>query len=642
MAFWGKKEQPARAAQDVKTAPRPAAAERPPQARPAVPTVRAPATAPVQQRSPFAAPAAQRAGQSPAQRPAGQPSPQRPLQPSQPPRQPGVPVPRTATAVGGRAVLMHGKEADEGTIGRILEYSGPVLTAPGGPIPTTSKQRDYIAVLDNGMVVISKSQANSIEVAGVKQQIVQNNISIDQVWLVELAIVRQIYESYGLRAVDGGYTDKDVAQRQRDFMELVKAAAQVNASDIHVIVGRHEAQILIRVNGALAKMRDIQSKPAEEILAAAFAMTDASDATYRPLDYQGARLSDKSSSIALPQGVQAIRLQYNPIANGGRYLVARLLYAQVQYGREEDVDELGYSRRQLFEIKQLRRKPTGINIVSGPTGSGKSTTLQRSLIALKRERPEVNIITIEDPPEYVIPGAVQMPVTNVKTEEERKAAFHQAIIAALRSDPDVIMIGEIRDRESAQLAFQAAMTGHQVWCSLHANDAASCLDRLRDMNVELYKLTDPSLITGLIAQRLVRKLNPETRIDLTTAKQRNMLGKVTMEECERIESVTGMPLFFPDLTRERPYLGRTVVAEVIKPGIQFMDLFRQENKPGALKHWIENEEGVSLVEHGVIKMLMGEAAAFEIEEKAGVLGEVSDDRLRLLAGRYAKGDEDGI
>ncbi|WP_456717992.1 MULTISPECIES: GspE/PulE family protein [unclassified Bradyrhizobium] len=549
---------------------------------------------------------------------------------------------RPSSAVGGRTVQMNGEDATDDIIGRIISYGGPVLTAPGGRLPTTSKQRDYIAVLDNGWAVISKSQAHSIEVAGVRRLIVQYGIKIDQVWLVDLEIIRRVYENYSARAADGGYTDKDAAQRQRDFMELVRAAASVNASDIHVVVGRHEAQIFVRVNGALTKMRDVPSGPAGEMLQAAFAMTDASDATYRPLDYQGARISDKSATVALPPGVQAIRLQYNPSANGGRYLVARLLYAQVQYGREEDVDELGYSMRQLFEIKQLRRKPTGINIVSGPTGSGKSTTLQRSLIALKRERPEVNIITIEDPPEYVIPGAVQLPVTNVKTEEERRAAFHQAIIAALRSDPDVIMIGEIRDRESALLAFQAAMTGHQVWCSLHANDAASCLDRLRDMHVELYKLTDPTLITGLIAQRLVRKLNPETRIDLAEAKRRNMLSKVTIRECERIEGISGMPLFFPDLNQERPYLGRTVVAEVIKPGFKFMNLFRQENKPGALQHWMTEEDGVSLVEHGIIKMLMGEAAAFEIEEKAGVLGDITDERVKLLVQKYVKGDGDGV
>lgn len=636
MAFWNKnsKEQPVRG--DVKTATRPPSAASQP-ARTAVPAgIRPSGGAPVQRPAQGSAPVQARPAQAPQpqSRPA-QPGAQRPA-PAAPARPASVPMPRPSTAVGGRNLLLHGQDATDDIIGRIVEYAGPVLTAPGGAIPTTSKQREYIAVLENGMVVISKSQAQSVEVAGVRQLIVQNNIKIDQVWLVDLAIVRTVYENYGMRAAEGGYADKDAAQRQRDFMELVKAAASVNASDIHVILGRHEAQIFVRVNGALTKMRDVPAKPAEEMLAAAFAMTDASDATYRPLDYQGARLSDKSSSIALPPGVQAIRLQYNPTANSGRYLVARLLYAQVQYGKEEDVDELGYSKRQLFEIKQLRRKPTGINIVSGPTGSGKSTTLQRSLIALKRERPEVNIITIEDPPEYVIPGAVQLPVTNVKTEEERRAAFHQAIIASLRSDPDVIMIGEIRDKESAQLAFQAAMTGHQVWCSLHANDAASCLDRLRDMNVELYKLTDPSLITGLIAQRLVRKLNPATRINLREAKARDMLGKVTLEECERIEDLTGMPLYFPDLTREKAYLGRTVVAEVIKPGIRFMDLFRQENKPGALQHWMTEEEGVSLVEHGVVKMLQGEAAAFEIEEKAGVLGDISDDRVKLLAQKYAK------
>lgn len=631
MFGWGGSKDSKKPAADPKRAAAGAPA-RPPGQRPA-------AASPARAAQPAAAQAAQK------QRPA-------PAHPAPALRGQTAPGARPAGQVAGpRPGAEIGEDATPEVLARLLDYEGGVITGVGGRIQTTQKQRDVIAVLESGWAVVAKSMAKSVEVFEVRELLRRNKIQIDQIWLVEMEVVRRIYDGHNARAVEsGGRVDPNKAQRQRDFAELVKHAAKQGASDIHIKVGRNEAQVSIRVNGVMMQLREMNATVAHEMLAAAFAMADASDSTYKPYDFQGARVSERGAAqVALPPGVQSIRLQYNPTGNGGRYMVARLLYSQIEYGRDEDVDNLGYSDGQLAEIKHLRRKPTGINIISGPTGSGKSTTLQRSLLALMREtRYEKNVVTIEDPPEYVIKGAAQLPVVNAKGTEERSEAFRDAITAALRSDPDIIMIGEIRDRASAELAFQAAMTGHQVWCSLHANDAASCLDRLRDMHVESYKLTDPTLVTGLIGQRLVRRLNPECRMGLDAAIRYDrsapvrMLGPDTARQAERLRKLCGVDVFFPDYAREEAeglsaYKGRTVVAEVMRPDAVFMDFFRAEKKVQAIESWRKRTDGLTMIEHGIVKILLGEAAAFEIEDKVGPLDEVTDERIGELYAKYVVG-----
>ena len=160
------------------------------------------------------------------------------------------------------------------------------------------------------------------------------------------------------------------------------------------------------------------------------------------------------------------------------------------------------SRRTLDAVDRLIREPHGIVLVTGPTGSGKTTTLYAALSRLPRGT--VNMMTVEDPIEYALDGVAQTQV-NARIE----LTFARALRAILRQDPDVIMIGEIRDLETAQIAVQASLTGHLVLATLHTNDAASAITRLADMGVEPYLLA--SSLLGVLAQRLVRTLCPQCR-----------------------------------------------------------------------------------------------------------------------------------
>jgi type II secretory ATPase GspE/PulE/Tfp pilus assembly ATPase PilB-like protein len=166
------------------------------------------------------------------------------------------------------------------------------------------------------------------------------------------------------------------------------------------------------------------------------------------------------------------------------------------------LDQLGMDRRTRQAIEELIRRPHGLFLVTGPTGSGKTTTLYACLAILNK--PEVKIVTTEDPVEYDIPGLVQVAIN-----QKIALDFATCLRAILRHDPDIIMVGEIRDAETAQVAVQASLTGHLVFSTLHTNDAPGAVTRLLDMGLEPFFIT--STVTGVLAQRLIRQLCPTCR-----------------------------------------------------------------------------------------------------------------------------------
>lgn len=523
------------------------------------------------------------------------------------------------------------REPSEEDLQKLLDYTGEIITAEGGAMELQPHQRRVAAALANGTLLIAKSEVGSSLVASVKEELKRSSYSPSAIFLVDLETIRTLYESDNRRSGGQGESG-DTARMQRAVIDLIRNAASMRCSDIHITVDRHEALIRVRADGVMMRLRDLPAPAAMDLLQAAFYMADASDAQYKLFEYQGARISS-ASKFSLPEGVQAVRLQFNPLPDGGRYLIARLLYQQRITG-SQDVDTLGYSKHQIEQIKRMRDKPHGIVVISGPTGSGKSTTLQTALQATAREKNyEVNIITVEDPPEYLIRGAAQLPVVNVKTEEERHEAFRAAIAASLRSDPDIIMIGEIRDSASAGLAFQAAMTGHQVWASLHANDAPSILDRLRDNKVETYKLSDPSLVIGLIGQRLVRRLCDDCKLSFAEARERGLLHDDMVDAVKSAlpDHFEGVCVANPEGCEScggRGNKGRTVVAETILPDLKYMEL-AVRSKHEAMVYWRDELSGMTMMEHAGLKMANG---LVDPREVAGKVGPIDD----LTAGRMQK------
>ena len=264
--------------------------------------------------------------------------------------------------------------------------------------------------------------------------------------------------------------------------------------------------------------------------------------------------------------------------------------------------------------------PIGLNIIAGPTGSGKSTTLQRNMIKLLQEKNyEINLITVEDPPEYPIPGARQMPVTNANDEEEKDEQFNKALSAALRSDPDVIMVGEIRALAAAELTFKGALSGHGVWSTLHANSAPAIITRFRDMGVQPYMLADPELMKGLISQRLFRKLCPHCRVSVKE--------KLNMPQVQRLKVALG------DFGIENTYMrgpgckfcdgrgikGRMSVPEIILPDAMFLELMINGETRKAIDYWTSDLNGRPLKDAAIERMLKGYIDLDEVERWCGLL-----------------------
>jgi general secretion pathway protein E len=267
---------------------------------------------------------------------------------------------------------------------------------------------------------------------------------------------------------------------------LLTHAARDRASDIHIEPYERHSSVRFRVDGVL---RDVV-QPNRALHAALISRLK----IMAQLDIAEKRLP-QDGRISLRLGSHAVDVRVSTIPNAhGERAVLRLLDKSKTLLTLED---MGMRGQVLEQMEQLIAQPNGILLVTGPTGSGKTTTLYAALQRLDLK--QHNIMTVEDPIEYELAGVGQMQV-NPKID----LTFAKALRAILRQDPDTIMIGEIRDYETAQIAIQASLTGHLVLATLHTNDAASAINRLVDMGVEPFLLS--SSLLGVLAQRLVRKL----------------------------------------------------------------------------------------------------------------------------------------
>jgi general secretion pathway protein E len=320
---------------------------------------------------------------------------------------------------------------------------------------------------------------------------------------------------------------------------LLLQALRERASDLHFEPYEARSVVRFRVDGVL---RDVIEPP--RALHAAIVSRLKIMAS---LDIAEKRLP-QDGRIALKLGDKQVDVRVSTLPTGaGERVVLRLLDKDAA---RLDLAALGMSDDTLTRIDRLIREPHGIVLVTGPTGSGKTTTLYAALSRLPRGT--TNMMTVEDPIEYALDGVAQ---TQVNPRIDLN--FARALRAILRQDPDVIMIGEIRDLETAQIAVQASLTGHLVLATLHTNDAASAVTRLADMGVEPYLLA--SSLLGVLAQRLVRTLCPACRVAAApSAGEATMMTGMGLGAAQRVFTAPGCAQ-----CNDSGYRGRTGVYELL-------------------------------------------------------------------------------
>jgi len=371
------------------------------------------------------------------------------------------------------------------------------------------------------------------------------------------ALLQESYEQGSHKAiqmVDGLDDDMDLSQAAQELQEpsdllesdddapiirfinaVLTEAVKENASDVHIEPYENRLCVRFRVDGILREVLETRRQLAPLVVSRIKVMSK--------LDIAEKRLpQDGRISLRIAGRAVDVRVSTMPSGHGER-VVLRLLDKQA--GRL-DLESLGMDDESRSTIDELIHKPHGIILVTGPTGSGKTTTLYAALERINDNTR--NIMTVEDPIEYFIDGIGQ---TQVNTKVEM--TFARGLRAILRQDPDIVMVGEIRDLETAEIAVQASLTGHLVLSTLHTNTASGAVTRLRDMGVEPFLLS--SSLIGVLAQRLVRVLDDDTKIPYTA----------TEYECKMLDVDPAKPptLFKPGTGSNDGFKGRTGIYELI-------------------------------------------------------------------------------
>jgi len=402
--------------------------------------------------------------------------------------------------------------------------------------------------------------------------------------------------------VSGGEESIDIGNLQKasedaPVIKLVNAifteAIKKRASDIHIEPYEKFLRIRFRIDGTLYEIMQPPLKMKNALVSRLKIMSR--------LDIAERRLpQDGRIKLKMARGEEMdVRVSILPTLFGEKVVLRLLDKSNLQL----DMTKLGFEASQLKEFKEAIYKPYGMVLVTGPTGSGKTTTLYSALSELNKITD--NISTAEDPVEFNLPG-----INQVQIHEEIGLTFANALRSFLRQDPDIILVGEIRDFETAEIGIKAALTGHLVLSTLHTNDAPSSINRLLNMGIEPFLVS--SAINLIVAQRLVRKICSECKVPITIAADSFAKLGIPPEEYEQYKNITFYKGTGCDACNNTGYKGRIALYEVVTVTDPIKELILQGASALEIKREAISQGMITLRRSGIKKLLEGVTSIEEV------------------------------
>ena len=369
--------------------------------------------------------------------------------------------------------------------------------------------------------------------------------------------------------------------------EIIMDAVKRNVSDIHMDPTKDAIRIRIRIDGLLSDYSMIPGQYKRNLISRIKMMAQ--------MNIMETRLpQDGAIKTKIGDRMLDLRVSSLPTNNGEKVVIRVLDYSKSLQGLET----LGFSEDSLNKIQKMINVPNGIILVTGATGSGKSTTVYSILQNMNTE--EVNIITVEDPIEMDIAG-----INQVQAQSEIGLTFANVLRSILRQDPDIVMIGEIRDDETARIAVRASITGHLVLSTIHTNDSLNTIERLTDMEVERYLLG--AALSGIISQKLARRLCKKCRtVRPTTDYEKKVFKQALNMDVNEIYEPKGCNAC------HQGYSGRIAIHEVLLINQEIKDAIVRNDDKAKLRHLVYSSGTTTMLQDGLNKVVSGETSFEEI------------------------------
>ena len=502
-------------------------------------------------------------------------------------------------------------------------------------IPGDASARVFAVPLGekDGLLNVALTDVTNVQVTDYLSNLVNRPI---RVWMSSERGIREALEQYhgDFSSVNEAVkeTDAENATEQSNVKTIVQDspiskalttilsyAAKTKASDIHIEPLENSLIIRCRIDGVLRRIMELPKTVAPALVSRIKILSNLKIDEHRvPQDGQ--------FTVSVDGQEIDLRIAISPVT-WGEQVVIRLLDKS---GTSMEIEKMGMSGRALRDVLEGIKKPNGMILTSGPTGSGKSTTLYALIQEIKSEA--INIVTMEDPVEYKMDG-----INQIQVNVDAGLTFAAGLRSILRQDPDVVMVGEIRDSETAGLAVQAALTGHLVFSTLHTNSAAGILPRLLDMGIEPFLLA--STLNVVIGQRLVRRITEKRDMykssDIETEAINSILGDLLPQSKEDVARVSedlgypGLPVKNDDYymlargmdSKETPggYTGRAGLYETIVVDEDIQKMIISHSTANEIMRLAKTKGTVTMRQDGILKVLSGITSLEEVNRVASDL-----------------------